>query len=86
MSKGSKNLGDLEWLGLREVTQYAAVSERTLRAWIRSPTTPLPAVKVGTKILIRRSEFDAWLERHRVKHVDLGGMLDEIVEAVTNGR
>jgi hypothetical protein len=27
----------LEWLGLRELTQYVVFSERTLRAWIHSP-------------------------------------------------
>ena len=76
----------IEWLGLRELTQYAAVSDRTLRTWIHSAIDPLPAVQVGGKILISRRAFDVWLERHPVKQVDLGGMVDEIVEAVTNGR
>ena len=76
----------IEWLGLRELTQYGAVSDRTLRAWIRSAIDPLPAVQVGAKILISRRAFDSWLEQHRVKQVDLGRMLDEIVEAVTSGR
>ena len=77
---------EMDWLDLRRLTQYAAVSERTLRIWIHSPVDPLPAVRVGTKILIRRSEFDTWLERHPVKQVDLGGIVDELVEAVTDGR
>ena len=76
----------IEWLGLRELTQYAAVSDRTLRTWIHSAIDPLPAVQVGGKILISRRAFDVWLERHRVKQVDLGGMRDEIMEAVTSGR
>jgi len=75
-----------EWLGLCELRQYAAVSERTLRAWIHSPVDPLPAAQVRGKILVKRSEFDAWLERHRVKHLDLGGIVDEIVEDVRYGR
>ncbi|MGH8246609.1 MAG: helix-turn-helix domain-containing protein [Gammaproteobacteria bacterium] len=65
------NPGKMEWLDLRRLIEYAAVSERTLRAWIHSPADPLPAVCVGRKILVRRSEFDAWLERHRVRA--LGG-------------
>ena len=75
-----------EWLDLRRLREYATVSERTLRAWIHSPVDPLPAVRVGTKILVRRSEFDAWLESHRINQADLGDMVEEIVEAVTGGR
>jgi excisionase family DNA binding protein len=48
-----------EWFGIRELTQYAAVSERTIRTWLHRLGDPLPAVQAGTKILIRRSDFDA---------------------------
>ncbi len=82
----SKNSAKLEWLDLRHLRDYAAVSERTVRSWIYSTADPLPAVRVGAKILVRRSDFDSWLERHRVKPVDLGGMVEEIVEAVADGR
>jgi len=56
-----------EWFSLRELTRYAAVSERTLREWTHREDDPLPAVRVDGKILIRRSLFDVWLERHRIK-------------------
>jgi len=75
-------ISGFEWLGLTELIRYAPVSERTLRAWIHSAVDPLPAVQVGRKILVRRSEFDGWMERHRIKQVDLGGMVDEIMEGV----
>jgi excisionase family DNA binding protein len=86
MIRHEHNSAGLEWLDLRRLRDYAAVSNRTLRAWIHSPVDPLPAVRVGTKILVRRSEFDAWMELHRIKPVDLGGMVEEIVEAVAHGR
>ena len=86
MSKGTEISVSMEWLDLKRLTGYAAVSERTLRSWIHSTVDPLPAVRVGSKILVKRRSFDAWLEGHRVKQVDLGGMLDEIAEAVTSGR
>jgi excisionase family DNA binding protein len=75
-----------EWFSLRQLTEYCGVSGRTVRGWIHAPTDPLPAVQVRGKILIKRSELDRWLEPHIVKSVDLGGMLDEMVEAVTSGR
>jgi excisionase family DNA binding protein len=78
-----------EWLGLRELTRYASVSERTLRGWMIAPSDPLPAVRPGGKILVRRSEFDAWLERRRIKPldiVDIDGIVREVLEGVSSGR
>jgi excisionase family DNA binding protein len=78
-----------EWLDLRELTEYAAVCERTVRGWIHSPVDPLPATRVGGKILVRKSDFDRWLERHRMKPagaLDLDGIVREVVEGVTGGR
>lgn len=73
---------DTEWLGLRELSQYAAVSDRTLRSWIHSPVDSLPAVRVRGKILVRRREFDSWLERHSVRPLDLSATVNEIVEGL----
>ncbi len=72
----------LEWLDLRALTGYACVSERTLRTWIHDGDDPLPAYRVGTKILVRRSEFDRWMERHRLvpaSSIDVNGVVDEIL-------
>jgi excisionase family DNA binding protein len=71
-----------EWLDLKALTGYACVSERTVREWIRRPTNPLPATQVGTKILIRRTSFDQWLENHRLKSVDVACIVDEMVAGV----
>jgi hypothetical protein len=62
------------------------VSERTLRAWIHDPADPLPASQVRGKILIRRQDFDAFMDRHRVRQVDLDGIVKELVEGVSSGR
>jgi len=68
-----------EWLDLRALQQYACVSERTLREWIHRVDEPLPAVRVGRKILVKRSSFDSWLERHQVKRIDVGIILNDIM-------
>jgi hypothetical protein len=34
------------------------------------------------KILVRRSTFDQWLENHRLKSVDVGCIVDELVAGV----
>jgi hypothetical protein len=60
-----------EWLDLKALQRHACVSERTIRDWIHRPLDPLPVARVGTKILVRRSGFDRWLEGHEIKQVDL---------------
>ena len=71
-----------EWMDLKALTQYACVSERTLREWLHRPIDPLPASRVETKILVRRSTFDQWLENHRLKLVDVGCIVDEMVSGI----
>lgn len=78
-----------EWLGMREITEYADVSERTVRGWIHAPIDALPAVRVGGKILVKRSELDAWLGRRRVtplERIDIDGIVKEVLGAASNGR
>jgi excisionase family DNA binding protein len=71
-----------EWMDLKSLQRYACVSERTLREWIHRTLNPLPAARVGTKILVRRSNFDQWLENHRLKSIDVGCIVDELVAGV----
>jgi hypothetical protein len=47
-----------EWMDLKALQQYACISERTIREWIRRPRNPLPAVQVDKKLLVKRSQFD----------------------------
>jgi excisionase family DNA binding protein len=68
-----------EWLDLKALRQYACVSDRTLREWVHRPVDPLPAVRVGAKILVRRSTFDHWLENHRIEEVNLDYIVDKMV-------
>lgn len=73
---------DREWLSLRQLTEYAAVSERTLREWLHRTTDSLPAVRVDGKILVRRREFDTWLERHRMQpvgQIDVDGIVERLL-------
>lgn len=73
------NGSSMEWLDMKALRGYACVSERTIRDWIRRPVNPLPAVQVSSKILVRRSTFDQWLESHHVKVVDVSGIVKELV-------
>ena len=75
-----------EWLGLRRLAEYSDTSERTLRGWIHSPVDPLPAVRIGGKILVRRADFDTWMQRHKIEPLatdDVDAIVREVVEGVT---
>ncbi|HZL67839.1 MAG TPA: helix-turn-helix domain-containing protein [Candidatus Limnocylindrales bacterium] len=73
---------EMEWLDLHALTKYAAVSERTIREWIHLSHNALPAVQVGKKLLVRRSDFDAWLENHRfrpIESINVTGIVNELL-------
>jgi len=78
-----------EWLGLRDLTYYADVSERTIRSWIHSPIHPLPAVKVSGKVLVRKADFDAYLRQHSIKpleQLNLDAIVRDVMKGEANGR
>ena len=54
------------YLPLRSLAAYAGLSVRTLRTYLSHPSSPLPHFRIGGKILVRRSEFDAWAMRYKV--------------------
>ena len=63
---------------LRGLSAYSSLKVPTLRLYIRRGK--LPAYKVKGKILIRRSEFDAWLESFRLNNQqDLEAVVDSIM-------
>ena len=63
-------LGYLEadrFMGLKEVTEYLPLSERT----IRDHLSEIPHFRCGRKIIFKRSEIDKWMEAFRVRDEDL---------------
>lgn len=51
---------------LRRLADYSGLCIRTLRSYLVHPSTPLPHYRIGGKILVRRSDYDAWAARFRV--------------------
>lgn len=67
------------YFDLQSASAYSSLGISTIRAYIRS--AGLPSFRVKGKILIKRSEFDAWIESFRIKKEDdLAQIVDETVQ------
>jgi hypothetical protein len=56
------------FMSLRALAAYSSLSVRTLRSFIdRLPHEALPCYRLpgGGKLLVRKSEFDAWISAYR---------------------
>jgi excisionase family DNA binding protein len=67
------------FLSVKALASYSGLSTRKLRDHLQGPAHPLPHYRIGGKILVRRSEFDAWIGHYR----QLGSQdLDRVVARV----
>jgi len=59
---------------LKTLSAYSGIGLRTLRDYLTRAEDPLPHYRVGGKVLVRRSEFDAWIAAFRQRgRPDLAG-------------
>lgn len=70
-----------QYFDLRGLSAYSALGVGTLRDHIKSGS--LTGFKVKGKILIKRSEFDAWLEAYRFnKKQELDSLVDDALNSL----
>lgn len=72
------------YLPLRALAEYSGLSVRTLRDHLVHPLRPLPSYRVGGKLLVKRSEYDAWAAQFRVepRTIDLSALADDIMNGL----
>jgi hypothetical protein len=77
-----------ELLTIKQLVAYSALSERTLRNYLKRRVQPLPHYRVDKKILIRRVEFDGWLASfRRAERVDeIDQAVNEMLSGLTGPR
>jgi hypothetical protein len=55
-----------EYLTLAQLAAYSKLSPRQLRNYLNLPPgLALPCFRPGRRVLVRKSEFDAWLAQYR---------------------
>jgi hypothetical protein len=68
-------------LSLRALSAYSGLSVRKLRDHLDNPAHPLPFYRVVGKILVRRSEFDAWMAHYRQRgQTDVDSIVREVLK------
>ena len=75
------------YMSLKTLSKYSDLSKTTLKKLINDPFDPIPAIEAGPggKILVRKSAFDTWTERHRLNHSQRKEDVDRIVEEALVG-
>ena len=68
-----------QYFDLRGLSVYSALAVPTLRDYLRDGRNPVPHFKVKGKILVRKAEFDEWLETFRVNRKQ---QLQNVVDGV----
>jgi excisionase family DNA binding protein len=75
---GTARLEDA-YLSLIALAEYSGLSVRTLRGYLAHPMHPLPHYRPGGKVLVKRSEFDAWMAAFKSTLVStVDGLVDEV--------
>ncbi len=69
------------YFDLKGLAVYSTLGVSTLRDYIR--TDKLPAFKIKGKVLVKKSEFDMWLEDYRMKKKrDINQIADDVVKSI----
>jgi excisionase family DNA binding protein len=66
------------YMSIRTTAAYAELSERTIWNLIADPLNPLPSHLVGKRRLIKRVDFDSWMETHRVVGLSVEARIDRL--------
>ena len=68
-----------KYFDLKTLANYSCISVRTLREYLSDPDNPIPSFCLKRKILVKREEFDRWMETHRTDNSQLDRIADELV-------
>jgi hypothetical protein len=53
------------YFSISALASHSTLSARLLRSFLTAPDHPLPHYRVGGRVLVKRSDFDAWIQIFR---------------------
>jgi len=69
------------FLSLKALATYSGLGVRKLRDYLTDPGHPLPHYRIGGKILVRCSEYDAWAVHYRqVGQPDVDRVVSDVLK------
>ena len=72
------------YMSLETLSEYSDLSKTTLKKLLKAPFDPIPAFQPvpGGKRLVKKSAFDAWMERHPLNPSEEDANVNHIVGEV----
>ena len=78
-----ENDTEVQYLDLKKLSAYASMGVSTLRERLREGK--LPFYKLRGKILVRKTDFDEYMQSYRVdKREDLEDIVNDAIEGLKN--
>jgi hypothetical protein len=72
-----------EYLDLKTLSRYSCLSVRTLRVILSRPGGP-PHYRPGGKVLMKKSDWDTWLEQFKTAPVDLDALVADVMAEINS--
>jgi excisionase family DNA binding protein len=74
-----------KYLSIRELAEYSGLSVRTLQRHLASSEHSLPRYRIGRRVLVKRSEFDAWMIEWRQAYSEAEQMVRRALGDIDTG-
>jgi excisionase family DNA binding protein len=67
------------YLSIKTLSNYSSLSARLLRSFLTASEHPLPHYRVGSRVLVKRSDFDGWIQMFRHEESDPEAIAERIL-------
>jgi len=68
------------YVDLKRLANRLSLSPRSIRERVNDSAAPLPAYRVGGKLLFNWEEVALWIEKHRIKPIDVDDLTRQTIE------
>jgi len=72
-----------QYLDLKTLAEYSCLSVRTIREYLSDADNPIPSFCLKRKILVKKSEFDRWMEGNRADDSEIDNIVNEVMGEIT---
>jgi hypothetical protein len=67
------------YFSIKALSSYSSLSTRLLRSFLTAADHPLPHYRLGGRVLVRRSDFDGWIQIFRHEGSDPEAIAERIL-------